>query len=241
MKVGIISDIHSNIEALRTVLYEFEKLKVDKIICCGDMIGIGANPEEVINLLIENKDKLICVIGNHEGYLLNGLPKHVHEDKREMSADEINNHLWNHSNLSEKSKQFIATLPICKNIMLENKKCYITHYPVNVDGSYKKIIKAPNDAECEYLFENIDADIFLYGHNHTVSVNNVNNKYYINPGSLGCPINCDCGSACLLEIENNVVHYSALKIKYDIDSVINKIKEMNYPFSNEVIKIFYRR
>ena len=48
MKIGIITDVHSNIIALNTVLNEFEKIKVDKIICCGDVIGIGPNPEETI-------------------------------------------------------------------------------------------------------------------------------------------------------------------------------------------------
>ncbi len=35
MKLGIITDIHSNIVALNEVLEEFEKIKIDKIICCG--------------------------------------------------------------------------------------------------------------------------------------------------------------------------------------------------------------
>jgi len=53
MKIGIISDVHSNIQALHTVLDEFNKTNVDKIICCGDIIGIGANPEEVIQEIEE--------------------------------------------------------------------------------------------------------------------------------------------------------------------------------------------
>ena len=88
MKIGIITDIHSNIHALNSVINEFNKIKVDKIICCGDIIGIGANPEEVVQRLIQIKDKLIIVKGNHEQYLLNGLPKEIHDNKRKMSADE---------------------------------------------------------------------------------------------------------------------------------------------------------
>lgn len=48
MKIGIITDIHSNIQALNTILNEFERIRVDKIICCGDIIGIGINPEETV-------------------------------------------------------------------------------------------------------------------------------------------------------------------------------------------------
>ena len=50
MKIGIITDIHSNINALNAVLEKFDKMKVDKIICCGDIIGIGSNPEETVQI-----------------------------------------------------------------------------------------------------------------------------------------------------------------------------------------------
>lgn len=40
MRLGIITDVHSNTIALNAVLNEFKKIKVDKIICCGDMSNI---------------------------------------------------------------------------------------------------------------------------------------------------------------------------------------------------------
>lgn len=58
MKIGIITDIHSNIKALNAVLDEFDKIKVDRIICCGDIIGIGPNPEETVQALINRRDKI---------------------------------------------------------------------------------------------------------------------------------------------------------------------------------------
>lgn len=57
MKIGIITDVHSNIIALNAVLNEFEKIEVDKIICCGDIIGIGPNPEETVQKLMKSDDK----------------------------------------------------------------------------------------------------------------------------------------------------------------------------------------
>ena len=46
MKLGIITDIHNNLIALNTVLEYFAQQNCDKIICCGDIIGIGPYPEE---------------------------------------------------------------------------------------------------------------------------------------------------------------------------------------------------
>ena len=116
MKIGIITDIHSNIQALNAVLNEFDKEKVDKIICCGDIIGIGINPEETVQTLMRRKDILISVAGNHEQYLLKGLPENIHDDKRKLSNDEIENHKWNHSKLSKQSKEFLGKLELSKNI-----------------------------------------------------------------------------------------------------------------------------
>lgn len=106
MKLGIITDIHSNIEALKAVLNEFDKIQIDKIICCGDIIGIGANPEETVQELIKRKEQVIAVRGNHEQYLLKGIPKNIHDDKRQLSMEEIQNHEWTHSRLSDESKEF---------------------------------------------------------------------------------------------------------------------------------------
>lgn len=122
MKIGVVSDIHSNIHALNAVLNEFEKLQVDKIICCGDIIGIGINPEETVQALIKKKDILIAVAGNHENYLLKGLPENVHDEKRKMSNEEIENHEWNHSKLSEQSIYFLSQLETSKNVEIEGKK-----------------------------------------------------------------------------------------------------------------------
>lgn len=239
MKIGIITDIHSNIHALNSVINEFNKIKVDKIICCGDIIGIGANPEEVVQRLIQIKDKLIIVKGNHEQYLLNGLPKEVHDNKRKMNADEIKNHEWNQSKLSEVSKKFIKTFKITETIQIENKKIYIVHYPLDESGKYKRHIKKPTTEENEKMFQEIEADIFVYGHTHTISVNNKNEKWYINCGTLGCPMKTNIANAGILEISGDKVEYEQLSIEYDVSVAISEIEKLKFPFYKEILRIFY--
>lgn len=239
MKLGIITDIHSNIIALNEVLKEFEKVEVDKIICCGDIIGIGPKPEEVIQKLIQISNKLISVIGNHEQYLLYGIPINVHDDKRKISNEEIQNHKWIHSKISEKSKTFLEKLPINKCIQIENKKIYIIHYPMNKNGIYKRHIKNPTIEENIEMFNGSDADIYVYGHTHTTSINNKGNKWYINSGSLGCPLQSNIANAGILEIKQGKVNYKQLEIQYNINEVIKEIKELKFPDYEEILKIFY--
>ena len=239
MKIGIITDVHSNIIALNTVLNEFEKIKVDKIICCGDVIGIGPNPEETIQALIKRKDILLAVRGNHEQYLLKGLPKNVHDDGRTMSLEEIDNHEWTHSKLSENSKNFISKFKISNIIEIEGKKIYIVHYPSNENGIYKKHIKKPTIKQNEEMFSEIDADIYIYGHTHTTSINNKNNKWYINSGSLGCPAKSNITNAGILKINKDEVYYEQLKIEYNVNEVIQEIERLKFPFYKGILKIFY--
>ncbi|HDP37076.1 MAG TPA: metallophosphatase family protein, partial [Candidatus Atribacteria bacterium] len=62
MKIGIISDIHSNSEALNSVLENIKE--VDEFICLGDIVGYGADP----NCCIEKIKDLNCrcIGGNHD-------------------------------------------------------------------------------------------------------------------------------------------------------------------------------
>lgn len=89
MKLGIISDIHNNLIALEKVLDCLQKEKCDKIICCGDIIGIGPYPEETVQLMMKTEN-LIAVRGNHERYLSEG----IDSNSEEMDENEKNHHLW---------------------------------------------------------------------------------------------------------------------------------------------------
>ncbi|MGX8704004.1 MAG: metallophosphoesterase family protein, partial [bacterium] len=68
MRYGIITDIHNNVSALRAVLKQLNQMNCDSIICCGDIIGIGPNPEETVQELLR-VPQLVAVRGNHESYL----------------------------------------------------------------------------------------------------------------------------------------------------------------------------
>jgi predicted phosphodiesterase len=64
MRVGLLSDIHANLQALRTVLERFQQEGVDRLVCLGDVIGYGGDPEACVALVRERSD--ICIRGNHE-------------------------------------------------------------------------------------------------------------------------------------------------------------------------------
>lgn len=61
---AIISDIHSNLEALQAVLADIARRNIAEIICLGDVVGYGPNPKECIDLV--RKHASVCLMGNHD-------------------------------------------------------------------------------------------------------------------------------------------------------------------------------
>ena len=237
MKVGILTDLHGNIDAFNVVYKRFLELGVEKILNLGDMIGLGPYSNEVVEKIISLKDMVISVKGNHEGYFLNGLPQVVHG--RQIREDELNHHHWVHSLLSDSSKEFIKSLKSVENFYIEDKKIVLVHYPEDQNGKYKKVIMNPSSLECKELFDNYDGDVFLFGHTHYENVKCINNKYYINPGSTGCHTYHTYVSFGVLEIENGNIKYNQYTENYDYEKVQKEIKNMNYPMNQVVLEVFY--
>jgi predicted phosphodiesterase len=103
MKIAIISDIHGNYEALLSVHEDIQKAEVDKIVCLGDFIGYGPQPEEVAQFLIENE--IPCVLGNHENAIINPATL-INFSTDAMLSIEITRNL-----ISEETVQYISNLP----------------------------------------------------------------------------------------------------------------------------------
>ena len=88
LKIGVISDIHSNIQALTTVLDCLDD--ADIIIACGDTVGYGANPNEVVDTLVEYS--ILNIIGNHEIALQRNAAQAAHyafNDRYGRSVEDI--------------------------------------------------------------------------------------------------------------------------------------------------------
>ena len=69
-KIGIITDVHGNAPALRAVLAELAREDdVDCVYGAGDLIGIGPDTNEVLDLLFSLPD-FTSVAGNHEDCIL---------------------------------------------------------------------------------------------------------------------------------------------------------------------------
>lgn len=237
MKIGIITDIHNNLTALRNVVDRLNNMECDKIICCGDIIGIGPNPEETVQYMMQIPN-LIAVCGNHEKYLLEGMPNEYPNEER-MGFEEMKHHKWEHHLLSEQSISFLESLPYKTDITYEGFKISVMHYCMDHDGHYINYKTSPFENDLKKMFANVRSDIILYGHNHVRNICK-GDKLYINVGSLGCPAqDKNLARAGVLQIENGNVEVQPIDIEYDVHGVINLIDEINYPDADNIKKFFY--
>ena len=236
MKLGVITDIHNNLTALKAVMEKLKQTECDNIICCGDIIGIGPCPEETVQFMMQIPN-LIAVRGNHEKYLLEGMPKE-YPNEENMGFEEMKHHKWEHSLLSAESIAFLEGLPYRADITCEDVNISVIHYCMKSDGHY--IYKAnPTKDDLNAMFADVRSDIILYGHNHCRNICK-GDKLYINVGSLGCPAqDKNLARGGILKIEKGHVEIQPIDIEYDINEVINLIDEINYPDADNIKKYFY--
>lgn len=237
MKLGIITDIHNNAVALEAVLSEFERQGCEGILCCGDIIGIGPYPEETVKRIRELPNLWGCVRGNHERYLLEGMPTEV-PNNQYMDYGEMEHHKWEHGRISAESKQFLGTLPYCQSIEVEGYKIYLAHYAMDEAHHYIHYVKEPTALDCEEMFGAVEADIIVFGHNHSHSCVH-SKRLYINSGPLGCPAkDGNIARAGILTLET-IPRYEQLEVPYDVSVVLQAMDTLAYPDYQNIKHYFY--
>ncbi len=125
--IAIISDLHSNLEALRAVVDDIAKKRIEQVVVLGDVVGYGPNPNECLELVKQLRPQVI-LMGNHEDALLNGCPDNMHP-RAQTAID------WTRRQLSEADIAFIKTWPT-------------EHYI----GNLMAVHASPRDHVLEYIF-----------------------------------------------------------------------------------------
>lgn len=215
MQLAIISDIHSNLEAFKAVLKDIKKRKIKKIYCAGDIVGYGANPEECIDLIKENK--ITSVMGNHDLCCANLQKIEWFNEYGQKAA------LYQNKILTLKNKKFLLKLP--KIIKKEN--LFIVHgSPIN--PLYEYIFPEISAWDLREFFNLTKKPILIMGHTHVPFIQKFKNKLVINPGSVGQPRDANPkASYCILDTKN--LKAKIIKISYNIDIAANKILKAKLP------------
>ena len=231
MRYAVISDVHSNLDALEAVFSDMDRRQIREIIFLGDAVGYGPEPNECIELL-SAKCKILLA-GNHDWGVtgitdiccFNEYAKHAIEWSAEVITDR-NKAVLNTFLLSEEEKEadvfFVHATP---------REPQEWHYLLTL-----------RDAEINFNY--FDNKICFIGHSHQPFIIeqapsgelitskgeahlNGDSRYIINAGSVGQPRDGD-PRACYAVFDNDRVEI--VRIPYNIGSVQDKMRQGHLPY-----------
>src|SRR5258706_1752925 len=184
MRYLLLSDLHSNDEALSAVLSRVKRKKFDRIVCLGDFVGYAADPNKVLDRFRTLPRTTISIRGNHDKVVAGVDPGDMFNPPALYAAR------WTAERLSKENVEFLRRLPVG---------------PVVVDGKFVVCHGSPLDEDA-YLFSGLDAsmnfvqmhrlapemDLCFFGHSHIPSV------FTLAPG--GIPVEAGRGSRARLDL-----------------------------------------
>lgn len=234
MRFAVISDIHSNIEALTAVFEDIDRRGIDRVFCLGDVIGYGPDPEACVDVVMERCE--FTIKGNHDEALFGGADRFNPYARAavEWTRDRLKPRLFR-SKLSSGRWEFLQNLKIEHRI----DDLYFVHGSPRDHTNeyiYREDVFFNADEKLRTIFKSFDRALFV-GHTHlpviitdrletaipdeSKSEFTLNDgKYIVNVGSVGQPRDRDSRS-CYVEMDGQVVRYH--RVAYEIQSVIDKI------------------
>lgn len=209
--IAIISDLHSNLEAVSAVLRDIDRQKIKTIYCLGDVIGYGANPREVLGLIMERSQ--MTILGNHEYALM-----YTAEDFNEKARAALE---WTRGVLNaadrprEENYRFWGYLGDLPKTHHDEDALYVHGSPRNPILEYMLPRDAKNEAKMRAVFERQGRPVCFVGHSHVPGVYTQRNEF-LSPDSLG-------GSYSLVRSEKALINVGSVGQPRDGDTRLSYV------------------
>lgn len=235
MRALVVSDLHSNVEALRSVMKHVRRKKFDTVICLGDFVGYGAQPNQVLDIMRTLRGRKVYIRGNHDR-VASGLD----------DADGFNQAaklaaLWTRDHLSAPNRRFLRDLTVGPLLHRGVMVCHGSPYD---EDEY--VFNVHHAAQVLSLF---GAPFILFGHTHLPAVFSVDGegdvrgfairgdatvklepglRYLINPGSVGQPRDRIPRASCVIfDSDKRTVQF--FRVEYDVRKAQSSILKAGLP------------
>ncbi|NUM81889.1 metallophosphoesterase [bacterium] len=222
MLTAVISDIHGNLEALTRTLEVIAELKADEIICLGDVVGYGPDPDACVALIREHCK--VVLLGNHDQAALNTAAAANFNDFARLAV------LWTAEHLSDENKTYLSNLPYTYK---RDNILFVHATPMNPEKWH--YIFTYEEAQKQFM--HFDENICFVGHTHfpgiysnSPSAKKVNkdDQFIINVGSVGQPRDGNYRISFGL-FDDTEWGYKHVRAEYDVMTTFNKIKNNGLP------------
>ncbi len=230
MRLGIFSDVHSNLEALQAVVEAYDDLEIDRYICLGDTVGYGANPNECCDVVREMASTV--VLGNHDAAVSGRMEYSYYYDAAREALD------WCVAQLHPEHVEWLRGLPWIQRV---DDICFSHGNPL-LPEEFEYIFTLEQAAEVLTKLDEL-ANVNFIGHSHLTKsfalapgeVNEVvarrfglrkHRKYIITDGSVGQPRDYD-NRACFTVFDTKTRIFEYHRVEYDLEKAARKIFDAN--------------
>ncbi len=227
MRIAILSDIHGNIEALESVLAEFEKLgDIDKYVCLGDIVGYGADPETCCTRVRELCE--FTLLGNHDAAVAGRMDYSYYYDAAREALD------WCSERLSDENMAWLKDLPYTQ----KDGHILFSHGSPMQPEEYDYIF-ATDQARALLMMRDELPQVTFIGHSHLTKVFALTDddaldvvapkfrlkeemRYIVTVGSVGQPRDYD-PRACAGLYDTEIREFQYVRVEYDVEAQRQKI------------------
>jgi predicted phosphodiesterase len=232
MRFAFISDIHANLEALLAVFNDIDRNRIDEVICLGDIVGYGANPNECVELV--SKRCPVTLLGNHDIAAINLEHTHNFNIHARIAIE------WTSQTLSDSNKSFLKALPTKKT---KNPLTLVHSTPYEPDMWYY----ITSLEEAAFNFQFFSTRVCIVGHTHIPSIftlegeeicshkeryisfkNKDTMRLLINAGSVGQPRDHD-NRSCYGILDTHDESYTIRRIAYNFLKAQEKMRKIKMP------------
>lgn len=233
MLLGILSDPHANLPALQTVLGDVERVRPDSLICLGDFVGYGAQPNEVVAALKGRCS--VSLLGNHDLVAL-GKPGIDVSDFNPAAAQSAQ---WTRDQLDATTRDFLANLQPRERF----EGLELAHASLR-DPIWEYIL---DQRVAAANFEAFDFDIAIVGHTHVPAIYRLvggsvdgiypkpdevhsidRGRFLLNPGGIGQPRDGD-PRASWATLDTEARTFTVRRLDYPITEAQRAIREAGLP------------
>lgn len=241
MRIALVSDIHGNALALEQVLASIEVDGVDEIICLGDVATLGPEPERVLELLHESK--AICLLGNHDEFMLR--PELVASyTSIPVLSDAID---WCRSRLSKSSLDFIGTFLASYEQQLNATETFLAFHGTPSSNTID-LLATTEPATVEEWIGGVAGTVLAGGHTHLQMLRQHKGRLLVNPGSVGMPFKEYVAGAApfvLPHAEYAIISSTASTVKVALERVSldkprlrKSVLDVDYPLATFLAKAY---
>ncbi len=219
MRIAVISDIHSNLDAFRAVI---EKLPPhDALLCLGDVVGYGPQPNEVVKQLLDLCPTTV-LMGNHDYAVVTGDTSGFSEHAAEAVE-------WTRRKITEENLRYLSKLKASAKLELGGFALALFHGSPR-DPLSEYVFPGIPDQIAKWLIKQAKAPLVLLGHTHMPMAYWFQSQLLGNPGSVGQPRDGDArASFAILNISGPKMAFEIHRTGYDVDSAARKITAAGLP------------